>query len=62
MARIANAKVQCREFAVLNGNPTDKVDNIVFANIEATSPKVTFTNKYPTVQFKNVALDGTPVK
>jgi polygalacturonase len=58
--RISNVKVQCREFAVLNGNPSDKVSDIVFTNVEATSPKSTFTNSYPTVQFNHVTLNGTP--
>jgi len=60
--RISNVKVQCREFAMLNGNPTDKVSDIVFTNVEATSPKATFTNIYPSVKFKNVTLNGAPVK
>ena len=60
--RIANVKVQCRELALLAGNPTDKVENIVFENVAATSPNATFTNKYPSVKFENVTLNGSPVK
>ncbi len=60
--RIANVKVECRELALLAGNPTDKVENIAFENVTATSPKATFTNKYPSVKFENVTLNGSPVK
>lgn len=60
--RISNVKVQCRELAVLNGNPSDKVSDIVFTNVEATSPNATFTNKYSNVQFNHVTLNGVPVK
>lgn len=60
--RISNVKVQCREFALLAGNPTDKIENIVFKNVEATSPKPTFTNKYPSIVFDNVTLNGAPVQ
>ena len=60
--RIANVDVKCREFAVLAGNPADKVENIVFENVKATSPQTTFTNKYPSVTFNNVTLNGSPVK
>jgi hypothetical protein len=60
--RISNVQVQCREFALLAGNPTDKIENIVFKNVTATSPKSTFTNKYPSIVFDNVTLNGTPVQ
>ena len=54
--------MQCREFALLAGNPEDKVENIVFKNVEATSPKSTFTNKYPSIVFDHVTLNGVPVQ
>jgi polygalacturonase len=60
--RISNVNVQAREFALLAGNPTDKVSNIVFKNVTATSPKSTFTNKYPSIVFDNVTLNGAPVQ
>jgi polygalacturonase len=59
--RITNVNVQCRELAMLAGNPTDKVSNIVFKNVTATSPKATFTNKYPSIAFDHVTLNGAPV-
>jgi polygalacturonase len=59
---ISNVKVDCKQFAVLDGNPTDKVENIVFKNVEATAQKVEFPNKYPTVKFENVTLNGAPLK
>ncbi len=60
--RIANVNVQCRELAMLAGNPTDQVSNIVFKNVTATSTKPTFTNKYPAVVFNHVTLNGAPVQ
>ncbi|MGI4824168.1 MAG: glycoside hydrolase family 28 protein [Janthinobacterium lividum] len=61
--RITNVKVKCRELALLAGNPEDKVENIVFKNVEATAPTATFTNKYPkTVTFDHVTLNGAPVQ
>lgn len=60
--RITNVNVQCRELAMLAGNPTDKVSNIAFKNVTATSPKATFTNKYPSIVFDNVTLNGAPVR
>jgi polygalacturonase len=59
---ISNVKVDCKQFAVLDGNPTDKVENIVFKNVEATAQKVEFPNKYPAVKFQNVTLNGAPLK
>ncbi|MVN78866.1 exopolygalacturonase [Hymenobacter sp. HMF4947] len=59
---IANVKVHCKQFAVLEGNPTDKVENIVFKQVEATAEKAAFPNKYATVKFENVTLNGTPLK
>ncbi|WP_022825364.1 glycoside hydrolase family 28 protein [Hymenobacter norwichensis] len=59
---IFNVKVNCKQFAVLDGNPTDKVENIVFKNVNATAQKVEFPNKYPAVKFENVTLNGAPLK
>ena len=47
---------------MLDGNPTDKVANIAFKNVEATAETVAFPNKYPDVKFKNVTLNGAPLK
>ena len=58
---ISNVKVNCKQFAVLNGNPTDKVSNIVFKNVEATAQTVPFPNKYPDVKFEHVTLNGAPL-
>ncbi|WP_375434903.1 glycoside hydrolase family 28 protein [uncultured Hymenobacter sp.] len=59
---ISDVKVQCKQFAVLNGNPTDKVSNITFKNVAATAETAAFPNKYPDVKFKNVTLNGAPLK
>ncbi|MDF7815053.1 glycosyl hydrolase family 28 protein [Hymenobacter sp. YC55] len=59
---VSNVKVQCKQFAVLDGNPTDKVTNINFKNVVATAEKVAFPNKYPDVKFEKVTLNGAPLK
>ena len=59
---ISNVKVTCKQFAVLDGNPTDKVSNITFKNVEATAEKAAFPNKYADVKFDNVTLNGAPLK
>jgi polygalacturonase len=59
---ISNVKVQCKQFAVLNGNLTDKVSNFTFSNVAATAPTAAFPNKYPDVKFTNVTLNGAPLE
>jgi polygalacturonase len=59
---VSNVKVKCKQFAVLNGNPTDKVSNITFKNVEATADNAAFPNIYADVKFENVTLNGTPLK
>ncbi|MBD2717284.1 right-handed parallel beta-helix repeat-containing protein [Microvirga sp. STR05] len=58
---ISNVKVQCKQFAVLTGNPADKVSNFTFKNVVATAPTAAFPNKYPAVKFTNVTLNGAPL-
>ncbi|WP_205703425.1 glycoside hydrolase family 28 protein [Hymenobacter radiodurans] len=59
---ISNVKVKCKQFAVLNGNPTDKVSNITFKNVDATAETAAFPNKYSDVKFKQVTLNGVALK
>ncbi|QDA61619.1 glycoside hydrolase family 28 protein [Hymenobacter jejuensis] len=59
---ISKVKVNCKQFAVLDGNPTDKVSNITFKNVQATAETAAFPNKYPDVKFTNVTLNGAPLK
>jgi polygalacturonase len=59
---ISNVKVKCKQFAVLNGNPTDKVSDITFKNVDATADNVAFPNIYPSVKFDNVTLNGALLK
>ncbi|GGF08416.1 glycoside hydrolase family 28 protein [Hymenobacter cavernae] len=58
---ISKVKVKCKQFAVLDGNPTDKVSNITFKNVDATAETAAFPNKYPDVKFTNVTLNGAPL-
>ncbi|MDB5235951.1 MAG: exopolygalacturonase [Hymenobacter sp.] len=60
--RISNVKVKCKQFAVLTGNPTDKVSNITFKNVVATADNATFPNQYSDVKFENVTLNGASLK
>ncbi|OUJ71393.1 glycoside hydrolase family 28 protein [Hymenobacter crusticola] len=59
---LSKIKVKCKQFAVLDGNPTDKVSNITFKNVEATAETATFPNKYADVKFDHVTLNGAPLK
>ncbi|MCC2548193.1 right-handed parallel beta-helix repeat-containing protein [Hymenobacter sp. BT175] len=58
---IANVKVKCKQFAVLNGNPADQVTSFTFKNVDATAQTAAFPNKYPGVKFSNVTLNGAPL-
>ncbi|WP_201978952.1 glycoside hydrolase family 28 protein [Hymenobacter rubidus] len=58
---VSNVKVTCKQFAVLNGNPTDKVSNITFKNVDATADQAAFPNKYSDIKFENVTLNGAPL-
>lgn len=58
---LSNIHVSCDEFAVLDGNPGDKVSAIIFKDIKATADKPGFTNKYPDVHFIDVQLNGKSV-
>ncbi|MCC3160673.1 right-handed parallel beta-helix repeat-containing protein [Hymenobacter sp. 15J16-1T3B] len=58
---VSNVKVQCKQFAVLNGNPADKVSNISFNHVDATAQTAAFVNKYPQVKFNDVTLNGAPL-
>ncbi|MDO7854761.1 glycoside hydrolase family 28 protein [Hymenobacter convexus] len=58
---ISNVKVKCKQFAVLNGNPTDKVSNITFKNVDASADQAAFPNKYSDIKFENVTLNGAPI-
>ncbi|MBH8568000.1 right-handed parallel beta-helix repeat-containing protein [Microvirga sp. STS02] len=60
--RISNVNVKCKQFAVLNGNPTDKVSNITFKDVTATADNAAFPNLYSDVKFENVTLNGAPLK
>ena len=59
---VSNVKVKVKQFAVLNGNPTDKVSNITFKNVQATAETADFPNKYLDVKFEKVTLNGAPLK
>jgi polygalacturonase len=59
---ISNVKVDCKQFAVLNGNPTDQVSNITFKNVDARAETAAFPNKYADVKFQRVTLNGVPLK
>lgn len=56
---ISNINVKSKSMGVMNGNPADRVSNVVFKNIKATVEKTGFTNKYEDVKFENVIVNGT---
>jgi polygalacturonase len=58
---MSNIKVECTQFGILEGNPMDKVSDIVFKNIEATAKKP-LVNKYAGVKAQNVIVNGVPLE
>lgn len=58
-----NISVQCSRFGEMNGNPNDRVSNILFTNINITTAtpelKTTYTDH---ITFKNVVVNGNTVK
>jgi hypothetical protein len=59
---VSNVKVKTKQFAVLNGNATDKVSNSTCKNVEATAETAAFPNRYSDVKFDNVTLNSAPLK
>lgn len=58
---MSNIKVTCKMFGEMEGNPTDKVSDVVFKDIVATAETPYLKNKYPDVKIKNVLVNGTPL-
>lgn len=58
---ISNLKVECKRVGEIEGNPSDKVSDIVFRNIEARAENPVLKNKYSDVKFKNVTVNGAPL-
>ena len=56
---IENVDVTCNTFCHVQGNPDDKVDDILFKNVkvEAKDPSLTVV-AYPAVKFENVTVNG----
>lgn len=57
---MSNIKVTCQRFGDLEGNPSDKVSDIVFKNIEANA-QVTLQSKYQGIKSENVLINGKPL-
>lgn len=58
----SNVNVACNRIGVMDGNPTDKVSNILFKNIHATVQDTTFKNVYKDVKFEDVTVNGEEFK
>lgn len=56
---IKNVDVNCNTLCHVQGNPDDKVDNVVFKdiNVRAKDPALTVV-AYPSVKFENVTMNG----
>lgn len=59
---ISNVKVKSLTFGEMQGNPNDSVSEIVFKDINVTTPKAAFKNKYTDVKMENVLVNGTPLQ
>lgn len=57
----SNINVGCNRLGEIEGNPADKVSNIVFRNINARAETPALKNKYSDVKFKNVTVNGAPL-
>ncbi|MDE7096111.1 MAG: hypothetical protein K2O47_01295, partial [Muribaculaceae bacterium] len=57
--KIENVDVTCNTLCHIQGNPDDKVSNILFKNVkvEAKDPSLTVV-AYPEVRFENVKMNG----
>lgn len=59
---LSNINMKCNRIGDIKGNPTDKVSNILFSNINVTATAPTLkTNNYPKIKTKNVVVNGTPL-
>lgn len=58
---ITDVNVKCRKFGELEGNASDKVEGILFKNVNATAEQAAFRNVYKDVSFENVMLNGSPL-
>lgn len=56
---ITNVDVQCEKFGVIDGNPSDQVENFVIRDVKATVKQQGFSTRYTGVKFENVFLNGT---
>ncbi len=56
---IKNVDVKCNTLCHIQGNPNDKVSDIIFENVkvEAKDPSLTVV-AYPEVKFQNVTMNG----
>lgn len=57
--KIANVDVNCNTLCHVQGNPDDKVEDVLFENVkvQAQDPSLTVV-AYPSVRFENVTMNG----
>jgi polygalacturonase len=58
---LSNINVECQNFGTMDGNPNDKVANVVFKDITATAKTPGFKNQYSDVKIQNVRINGSPL-
>ncbi len=58
---ISNVRVTCKEFGEIQGNPMDRVQDIVFRNVEVTAENPALKTSYEGVSLENVTVNGTRI-
>jgi polygalacturonase len=56
----SDINVNCKSVGEIEGNPADKISNIVFKDIKATAETPILKNNYPGVTAQNVIVNGQP--
>lgn len=59
--KMTNIKVEANKFGEMNGNPSDKLTDFTFKNLEVTTKNPVLKNKYDDVKFDNVVVNGEPL-
>jgi polygalacturonase len=59
--RFSNIKVDCKSFGEMEGNPPDRVSNIVFKNVSAKAETPGLKTKYKGIKAEKVLVNSEPL-
>jgi polygalacturonase len=57
----SNINVQCKSFGDMQGNPADKVADIIFREINATAESAALKTEYKGIKVEKVVVNGAPL-